>query len=173
MIRGILGIILFLAFAMSLPYTATAQEEEVSDDEIISYIMVMDSFEILKAELGAELNELIKSNEILVGSRYVEIKKAYGDDEAMELLDVSEEELEAFETLNEAEEKLKADLTETYKEMIMEEIGGRAYNIIQKKRRSDREFKERYDEIVAQLQESDSSDEESEDLTQPEENESK
>lgn len=129
-------------------------ETEVSDEDLRSYIMVMDSVDQLRAELSENVSEMIKSHELMDGGRaYSKIKAADGDMEKLEEEGISEEQVAAYEELQAQVEEMQAELNTTFSDMVKEHVGIAEYNKIRKGLQSDEELKARYDELAAETNE--------------------
>lgn len=127
-------------------------ESDISDENLRSYIMVMDSVDELRTQLSEDVSEMIKSHELMDGGRaYSKIKSADGDLEKLEEEEITEEQVEAYEELQGQLEEMQAELNSTFSEMVKEHVGIAEYNKIRKGLRSDEELKARYDELVAEM----------------------
>lgn len=135
--------------------SAMAQSDaEVSDEDLKSYIMVMDSVDQLRTQLSEDVSEMIKSHELMDGGRaYSKIKAANGDAEKLEEEGVSEEQVEAYEELQEQVSEMQAELNSTFSEMVKEHVGVANYNKIRKGLNSDEELKARYETLAAEMNE--------------------
>ncbi|MGB5927538.1 MAG: hypothetical protein WBH03_05160, partial [Cyclobacteriaceae bacterium] len=57
-----------------------AQDDMPTDEELKTYIVAMDSVEVLKASIGEKVNTMIQKSELMNGGRrYVELDGAKGD----------------------------------------------------------------------------------------------
>lgn len=131
--------------------TANAQDAEVSDEKLEAYVIVMDSVDVMRSELSANVSEMIKTHELMDGGRvYNKIKVAAGDTVKLVEEGITEEQLAAYGELKEEVAELQTELNETFSEMVKEMVGIADYNKIRKGLRSDAELKERYQELVAE-----------------------
>lgn len=132
---------------------ARAQDTEISDEKLRAYIMVMDSVDVLRAELSESVSNTIVSNELMDGGRtFNTIKSAQGDSVKLSEAGISEEQLAAYEELQQELTELQASLNETFSEMVKEHVGVKEYNQIRKGLRSDEELKGRYEQLVAEAE---------------------
>lgn len=132
---------------------AKAQDTEVSDEKLKAYIMVMDSVDVLRTELSESVSNMIVSNELMDGGRtFNTIKSAQGDTVKLTEAGITEEQLAAYEELQQELTELQASLNETFSQMVKEHVGIREYNQIRKGLRSDEELKERYEVLVAEVE---------------------
>lgn len=132
---------------------AIAQDTEVSDEKLKAYIMVMDSVDVLRSALSEEVSNMIVSNELMDGGRaYNSIKSAQGDTVKLTEAGITEEQLAAYNELQQELTELQAGLNETFSGMVKEHVGVSDYNKIRKGLRSDAELKERYEVLVAEAE---------------------
>lgn len=131
---------------------AVAQGEEITDEELQTYAMVMDSIDAMKANIQREYNDLIQAEELMQGGkRFVEIQGASEDSVKLQELGVTEEERMAYDNIQAKYEELTAEFKQNYTTLIKDELGGTAYNKITKAISSDQEVKTRYQEILSQV----------------------
>lgn len=156
-----------IIFSGALFTGASAQaEEEVTDEELQTYAMVMDSIDAMKENIQEEYNNLIQAEELMQGGRrFVEIQGAIQDSLKLKELEVTEEEKMAYENIQAEYEVMTAEFKENYTNLIKDELGGTAYNKITKAISSDGEVKTRYEAILSKIKE-----EKGEDTAETEEN---
>lgn len=144
-----------VAVIFSGSFTAVnAQSEEVTDEELETYAMVMDSIDAMKANIQAEYNNLIQAEDLMQGGRrFVEIQTAAQDSLKLQELEVTTEEKMAYDNIQAQYETMTAEFKENYTNLIKDELGGTAYNKITKAISSDQEVKTRYEEILSQVKE--------------------
>lgn len=126
--------------------TAVAQEEvEISDEKLEAYILVMDSVTVLKTQLSDTVSAMIVGHELMEKGRiYNAIKSAAGDSVELEKEGITDEQLVAFQELQNRREELESTLNETFSNLVKEYVGIAEYNAIRKGLRKDPELKERY-----------------------------
>lgn len=136
-----------------------AQDEAaVPDEKLEAYIMVMDSVEVLRVQLSDTLSAMIVSHELMDGGRaYSTMKAAKGDTVKMAEEGITPEQIAAYEDLQQQMEERKAELNETFSQMVKEHVGVSEYNKIRKGLRSDDELKERYETLLAEQEGEESS----------------
>lgn len=151
--NAILSTLLVMAIAVAPAY---AQDEgEITDEELATYAMVMDSIDVMKQKIQDDLNAMIQSEETMKGGRrYLEIQKAAGDPEKLAELEVTEEEQMVYDNIQAKYEEMTANFKESYTKLIQDRLGGTLYNDITKALRDNGEVKERYDAISARQKES-------------------
>jgi hypothetical protein len=139
-----------LSFASFSP--VFAQDEEITDEELRKYAVVMDSIDIMKENIQTEYNAMIQEEELMQGGRrFVEIQKVGEDSVRLTELNVTEMEMEAFHKIQEKYEEMTNEFKENYTNLIKEDLGASLYNKITKALRQDEEVKRRYEEILAEV----------------------
>ena len=134
--------------------TAYAQDEEVTEEELEKYAMVMDSIDAMKNKIQEDYNELIQSEELMQGGRrFVEIQGAAKDSVKLNELSVTQEERMVYDNIQAKYEEMTAEFKNKYTALIKDELGGTLYNKITKALNSDPELKARYEEILSNMQE--------------------
>ncbi len=138
-------------------FSANAQEEEeITEEELTKYAEVMLEVDEMKEEGKEKYIELIKSNELMQkGKRFNEIKKANGDEAKLAELNVTEEEMAAYNSILEENDKIAAEIKETFSQMVKEDLGAASYNKIKRKLKADDAFKTKYEELYQSLQSTD------------------
>ena len=134
-----------------LSFSEGFAQTEVSDEELKSYALVMDSIDVLKEEMGVKYNDRIKSEELMDGGRrFKEIDDANGDEAKLAAANVTAEELAAYQGIKAYYDSLISDFKATYPELIKSDLLGAAtYNKV-KKALADAEVKARYEAILAE-----------------------
>lgn len=151
-----------LALVMVLSVSAFAQDE-ITDEELSNYVRVMAEIDTMKVEMKAKTNDLVKENELMdKGRTFNAIKKADGDSVALAELEVTPEQITAYEEIAAEIDQMTSDFKENYTSLIKDDLGAGIYNKIKKALKSDDELKARYDEAVANYQSASASEEESE-----------
>lgn len=155
---------LFLVAGLLGMGSAMAQSDtEVSDENLRSYVMVMDSVDQLRSQLSEDVSAMIRDHELMDGGRaYGKIKTAGGDTVKLKEEGITEEQVKAYEELQEQVAKMQAELNASFSEMVKEHVGISEYNKIRKGLGSDDELKARFDAIAAEMNEDEASPEEGE-----------
>ena len=130
-------------------------EKEYSDEELTKYASVMKWAKDEKAKMTGIYNGWIKSNDQLEAALFVKIKRAGSDSVKLQELEVSEEELTAFNGIINSYDSMVSAFTDVYKGRIKDDIGAGLYNTLRKDLKKDETLKGRYDAIYEGLGESD------------------
>lgn len=139
--------LLIVALLMGFGLAANAQSEEVSDENLRRYAILMETIDAMKSEISVTLNDMIKNQEGITGKRFSELSKGEGDP-------ASEFEQKFMDTI----EEMKKERIEAIKEVNqllatkMLPDGGKTYKIIKAAIDSDEEVKARYESILAKIQ---------------------
>ncbi|MDN5202422.1 hypothetical protein QQ008_13630 [Fulvivirgaceae bacterium BMA10] len=145
---------LFGTLLLSLFMTAqvSAQDDEITDEDLKKYALVMDFADVEKGKMGAKYNELIKAEELMKGGRrFKELKDTKGDSTKLQEIGATAEELEIFNRIETSYEEMVANFKAQYTEKIKdkEQLGASLYNKINRGLKSDPDLKSRYKDILA------------------------
>lgn len=155
--------VLALIMGLSL-HGAFAQDsaaEEVSDEELNQYAVVMNKIDSMKLDLQDRYNEVIKSNEFMdEGRRFLELKKAWGNEAKLTEISATEEEKVAYQGILDEYDKMLAEFKQVYPTLIKDELGAALYNKVSQAMKIDKELETKYNELLAGLKTEPSEDEE-------------
>ncbi|MEQ8809665.1 MAG: hypothetical protein RIE59_11405 [Imperialibacter sp.] len=157
---------LTLAFAagLSLQSSFAQDADAVTDEELTQYATVMNKIDSMKEDLQVRYNEVIKNNELMdEGRRFLELKKAWGDDAKLAEISATDEEKAAYQGILDEYDNMVAEFKEVYPNLIKDDLGAALYNKVRNAMKSDAELKTKYDELLASMQSSDESDSETDD----------
>jgi RecA/RadA recombinase len=131
-----------------------AQSEEITDEELIRYAVVMDSVETMREAAKLAIEEMVKSNENMTGTRYNELSKIMSDANKLAAANATEEEVAFINEVKEKSDAIKAEINAAFQSMAKDYIGegGRTYNKISKALRTDADLKARYAAILEKVQ---------------------
>jgi hypothetical protein len=159
-------IMLMLAFAagLSLQSSFAQDADAVTDEELTQYATVMNKIDSMKEDLQVRYNEVIKNNELMdEGRRFLELKKAWGDDTKLAEISATDEEKAAYQAILDEYDAMVAEFKEVYPNLIKDDLGAALYNKVRNAMKSDAELKTKYDELLASMQSSDEGDSETDD----------
>lgn len=152
--NGVLALGLIVGL-LALDFSAVAQDAEITDEDLQKYATIMNQIDVLKVDLKAKTNEMVKGNELMDGGRkYKAIKGAKGDEAKLSEIGATEEEVTAFNTIEESIDAMKVEFKTTYTSLIKEDLGAGTYNKVKKGLAADAELKTKYDAILTALAES-------------------
>jgi len=131
---------------------AAAQDDEITDDELMLYATVMNKIDSMKEDMKVKYNDFIKSEELMdEGRRFNELKSANGDETKLAEISATEEEIAVYDKIQEAYDAMVADFKEVYPTLIKDELGAAVYNKVKKGLKADPDLKTKYEEIVDSL----------------------
>jgi hypothetical protein len=133
-----------------------ASGDEITEEELEKFAAMEDSVMAFYEQKNEELVDMIKNNETIEGAgRYNEIKAAWGNEEKMEEINVTEEEKAAYQEILDFMESLAKEVTELKRGIIMDKelLGAATYNKINKAMKEDPEVKERVESKIAEKKE--------------------
>lgn len=137
---------------LAIDFRAIAQDTEITDEDLQNYAVVMQKVDEMKVDLKAKTSELVKGNELMDGGRRFNAIKGAGEDEAkLTELEVTEEELAAFNEINESIAGMKAEFKTNYTAVIKDNLGVGTFNKVKKALKADADLKTKYESIVASL----------------------
>ena len=148
--------VLLMFLVAGVIFAAQAQDEEpYTDEDLTKYATVMvwaeQETENLR-NLVRDSVELWLSEEVLSNAKYNDLSAAQRKGNIGEV-EATAEELAVFEVIQQRIEDKKTQFTEKYKERILDEIGGRLYNRLNKDLKTDTAVQERYEQIYSKLME--------------------
>ena len=144
----------FLLGIFSVNTMAQEAEEEVTDEEIQKFAAMEDAVANYLQEKQDQLVDMIKNDETIGGAaRYNEIKGAWGNDEKLAEISITEEEKEAYQKIQDFMDSLSEDVKKFKVDMIMdaETLGAGTYNKIMKAMSADPSVKEKVDSLISEL----------------------
>lgn len=128
-------------------------DQEISDEQLRKYAILQEVVYLMKKDISAEINGMIKAQEGMTGQRYKELSATKGDADALTAIEAKDWEIKFLEQTN----KLKEDRTETIKsvnsDLATKMVGerGKTYKSIKELLKTDESVKSRYDVIYAGL----------------------
>ena len=154
MMRSIVKGMLIGVFTL-IYINVNAQDEEITDDELMRYAKVMDTVQVLSGKIKDYISESVSNSEHITGARYNELYKIIDNEEKLKESSATDEEIEFITQLNSTTDSMKAAVNDLFKTMAKDYIGdgGRVYNKIKKALKSDEAVKERYDAIIEKINE--------------------
>jgi hypothetical protein len=149
-----------LAFLITglINFNSFAQEatEEVTEEEILKFATMEESVSNFLAEKQKELVEMIKSDSTLGGAgRYNEIKAAWGNEEKLAEVKITEEEKAAFQKIQDFMDSLGESVKNYKVDFIKdpEKLGAATYNKIMKAKSADPSLNEKINALITELKE--------------------
>ncbi len=137
-----------------------AQENDIDEEDLRKYAILNEVITLMKKDLSAEVNSMIKKQDGMTGKRYKELAATKGDEAKLAEVEANDVEIQFLQLVD----KLKAERTSAIKsvnqELATKMIGdrGKTYKSIQAELKTNEELKAQYDKIVASLQNSGSAD---------------
>ncbi|WP_317174862.1 hypothetical protein [Pararhodonellum marinum] len=128
--------------------------EEITDEELAKFAAMEDSVLAFYEMKNEELITMIKENEVIDGAgRYNDIKAAWGNEEKMAEIEVTEEEKTAYQEILDFMGSLSEEVRDLKVGLIKDEdvLGAATYNKINNAIKSNPEVKEKVDNLIAQL----------------------
>lgn len=141
---------LFAGMMCVFSVNAIAQDAEISDEELTKYAVAMDSIDVMKANVNVVINAMIKDNEDITGSRYLEVSKAINNEEKLNELGATEDEIAFVKAVEDKKNEMTAEINATFQSLAKDYLGdgGRVYKKIREGLKNP-EVKAKYEEILA------------------------
>ncbi len=151
-----INVLLTTCFVMLLGTVASAQDE-VTDDQLRKYALMMEVIDAMKSEISVLTNDMIKNQEGIDGKRYKELAKAGGDAAKLDGLGAKEFEKKFMMLIYEKQEERKDAIKQVNQILATKMLsnGGKSYKAIKAALKSDEAVKTRYEEIAKSLELSD------------------
>lgn len=136
-------------------FAQEAADEEITDAELLKYATMEDSVSAFYISKNEEVIEMIKNHEVIEPGRYNEIKAAWGNEEKLSEISITDEEKTAYEGILAAMEAVKEEVTELKVNLIKndEVLGVPTYNKVNKAYKENPEIKEKVDSLTTELKE--------------------
>ncbi|AWW28670.1 hypothetical protein DN752_00105 [Echinicola strongylocentroti] len=128
------------------------EAEAVTDEEIEKFASMKDSVNHFMEVKQAELESMIKDNEIFDVARYNEIKEAWGDDAKLAEINITDEEKAEYAKILETKNSLSDVIKERMIALIKDDevLGAATYNKVNAAMKTDPEVKAKVDELIAE-----------------------
>jgi len=147
-----------LLFTLSIFYLLTTStnlkaQDEITDDQLRKYALMSEVITLMKKDISIELNKLIKAQEGMTGSRYMELAATKGDEAKLAEIGAKDYEKQFLGII----EDLKASRTEAIKsvnsDLATKMVGdkGKVYKRIKSELGTNTDLKARYDQILATI----------------------
>jgi len=142
-----------MALALLFNSNVKAQDESITDDQLRKYALMQEVIYIMKKDISAELNLMIRTQDGMSGKRYKELAATKGDQSKLDAIDAKEFEIQFLELTDkmktERTEALKMVNSELAKKMVGEK--GKVYKRIKEALKEDADLKAKYEEIKSGL----------------------
>lgn len=147
----------FLIFGIfSIQGFAQGESEELTEEEIVKYASMEAKVQAFIKEKQSTMEEMIKNNEVLGGgARYNEIKGAWGKEDKLSEIEITEEERVAFGEIQAYIDAIGDEVKGYMTGLIMDQevLGAATYNKVRRAMNADPAVKEKINSLVAELKE--------------------
>ncbi|ELR72559.1 hypothetical protein C900_01233 [Fulvivirga imtechensis AK7] len=151
---------LFVALLLLLAGNAAVAQEEISDEDLRRYALMMEVVDAMKAEISGLTNEMIRNQEGIDGRRYMELAKANGNAAKLEEMGAKDYEKKFMEVITAMQDERKEAISEVVQILATKMLpdGGKTYKAIKSGLNSDQALKARYEKIEAKMKLGDAGD---------------
>jgi len=149
------GLLIFSVFTL-----AAYAQESITDDDLRKYALLDEVIDLMKKDLSAEVNAMIKSQEGMTGQRYKELAATKGDADKLTTIEAKDYEIKFLELIDKLKDERIQAIKTVNQELATKMVGdrGKTYKAIKSALVSDADLKARYDAIVGSLQDEGASD---------------
>ena len=145
------GFLAMLAIITVNVQSVMAQDEEISDEVLYNYALMMQVIDQMKAEVSTAVQTRIDAQDGFTVQRYYELKEAEGDDAKLKEMGANEFEVKFMAILVKEKEERAATIKEVFNSLAQKMVGVSNYKAVKSALSSDAELKARYDAIVEKI----------------------
>lgn len=145
---------MFICLLVMVAVTSTTFGQDapvISDEELKKYAVAMDSISDMTEQLKATLNEKVKSNEKITGTRYNQLSGIIGDEAKLAEANATPEEIAFIKEVLALKDEETAKIQQTFQTLAKEYVGASAFNKIRSALKTDAELKAKYDAMLAEI----------------------
>ncbi|QDH80400.1 hypothetical protein FKX85_15675 [Echinicola soli] len=153
--KRLFGWALLMMCLMSVAVQAqqeNSEAEAVTDEEIEKFASMKDSVNHFMEVKQADLESMIKDNEVFDVGRYNEIKEAWGDDAKLAEINITDEEKAEYQEILDTKNSLSDVIKERMIALIKDDevLGAATYNKVNAAMKADPEVKAKVDALIAE-----------------------
>lgn len=145
---------MFVCLVVMVAVTSSALAQDapvISDEELKKYAVAMDSISDMTEQLKATLNEKVKSNEKVTGTRYNELSGIIEDEAKLAEANATPEEIAFIKEVLALKIEETAKIQEAFQSLAKDYVGASAFNKIRSALKTDAELKAKYDAMLAEI----------------------
>lgn len=133
--------------------TYAQDDSSITDEELERYAVMMDSIDEMKADLMAEITEMVRNNDSISVSRYNDLFRIIEDEEKLAAASATPQEISAVKKIQARKDEGTAQINEAFQNLAKEYVGASSYNKIRKALDTDADLKEKYQSMLNKLKE--------------------
>lgn len=146
--------LLIAALFSFVAFSSMAQDDTaITDEELERYAVMMDSIDEMKADLMAEITEMVKNNDSLSVSRYNDLFRIIDDEAKLAEANATPAEIRAVKKIQDRKESGTQEINDAFQSLAKEYVGASSYNKIKKALTADAELKAKYETMLDKLKE--------------------
>lgn len=132
--------------------SAFAQDAPViSDEELKKYAVAMDSINDMTEQLKVTLNEKVKSNENITGTRYNQLSGIIEDEAKLAEANATPEEIAFIKEVLALKNEETAKIQQAFQSLAKDYVGASAFNKIRSALKTDTELKAKYEALLSEI----------------------
>ena len=141
-----------LVVMVAVTSSAFAQDAPViSDEELKKYAVAMDSINDMTEQLKVTLNEKVKSNENITGTRYNQLSGIIEDEAKLAEANATPEEIAFIKEVLALKNEETAKIQQAFQSLAKEYVGASAFNKIRSALKTDTELKAKYEALLSEI----------------------
>ncbi len=151
---------LLILSSLLLSGNISAQDDEINQNDLRKYALLNEVIDLMKKDLSAEVNKMIKSQEGMTGQRYKELAATKGDESKLAEIGAKGFEIQFLQLIADLKNERIGAIKLVNQELATKMVGdrGKTYKSIKAGLSANPDLKAQYDEIVASLKNRVSSD---------------
>lgn len=145
--KTLFAVLAFLAVISNVQ----AQDQDVSDEELLRYAVTMDSIQEMSATVRNMIAEKVKESDTITAARYNELSKISGDEAALTAAKATPAEIAFLKEVADMKAAETAKINETYQTLAKEYVTAPVFNKVKKALSEEPELKSRYDSLMTEM----------------------
>ena len=140
------------AYAQDPEQEQVAGEEQITDEELKKYAVVMDSINDMKATLLKEIGDMVKEDGKMTNARYNELSKIANDEAKLAQAKATDAEKTLLKKVAEKKAAGTEEINTTFQSLAKDYVGAESFNKIKKALTTDEELKSKYEAMLKDLE---------------------
>ncbi|MEQ9425108.1 MAG: hypothetical protein RJQ09_11860 [Cyclobacteriaceae bacterium] len=142
--------VVFLSFLVSVN---SINAQDITDEDLMKYAVLDQVIDLMKKDLSAEVNNLIRNQEGMTGQRYKELAQTKGDETKLAEIEAKDYEIQFLKLIDDLKDERTEAIKLVNQELATKMVGdrGKTYKSIKSALGSNPDVKARYEEISASI----------------------
>jgi hypothetical protein len=143
-------VILFASF-LSMTANSLFAQDQITDEELKKYVVMMDSIDDMKASLLKEIDAMVASNDQMKNTRYNELYLTKNDSTKLAEAKATEAEIAFMKKVADAKSEGTVEITNTFRSLAKDYVGASSYNKIKAALKTDKALESKYKAMLEEL----------------------